>query len=123
MRRRARQQKRVWLAVVLGLPTLLVGATWALAAATTRLRPGSAMPERFAVGIAENALSVTTASHALEYDDLPAAHRPPAGGEEGVGARGRRYTGSNRVARVFDVREGVEWHGRFATRFTLFVVP
>ena len=123
MRRKSRQLRRIWVAVFCCLPAALVLVVWLVGATSSVLRPGRAMPEGTAVGIQDHGLHVYTASHAMEVEDLPAELRPATTGDEAAGAVGRRYGESSRVMGVVDVRRGAEWHGRFATRFTLVVVP
>jgi hypothetical protein len=123
MRRRSRQLRRIWVAVFCCVPAALVAVIWLVGATTSVLRPGRALPESMAVGIQDHGLQVFTASHAIEFDDLPAALRPPAGGDDAAGTFGRRFNESSRVLGAVDVRRGAEWHGRFATLITLVVVP
>ena len=123
MRRKSRQLRRIWVAVFCCLPAALVLVVWLVGATSSALRPGRALPEGTAVGIEEHGLHVYTASHALELDDLPPELRPPTTGEDAAGPVGQRYGEASKAAGVVDVRRGAEWHGRFATRFTLVVVP
>ena len=123
MRRKSRQLRRIWVAAFCCLPAALVLVVWLIGSASSALRPGRAMPEGTAVGIQDHGLHVYTASHALELDDLPPELRPPTSGDDAAGTVGRRFSESSRAMGVVDVRRGAEWHGRFATRFTLVVVP
>jgi hypothetical protein len=123
MRRKSRQLRRIWVAVFCCLPAALVLLVWLVGSASSALRPGRAMPEGTAVGIQDHGLYVYSASHALEIDDLPPELRPPTTGDDAAGTVGRRFGESARAMGVVDVRRGAEWHGRFATRFTLVVVP
>lgn len=123
MRRKSRQLRRIWVAVFCCLPAALVLVVWLVGATSSALRPGRAMPEGTAVGIQDHGLHVYKASHALEIEDLPPELRPPTAGDDAADTIGRRFGESSRAMGVVDVRRGAEWHGRFATRFTLVVVP
>ena len=119
----SRRKRRITLAVLCCLPTLLLAAVWLVAAATPWLRPGRALPERSAVGLADGEFQVYTSSQAIDFEDLPPADQPPApSGREPV-AWGRHVNEATKLAGVIGLRRGVEWHGATATRFTLVAVP
>lgn len=120
MTRARRRRRRIWIAVLCCVPAAAVLVAWGVAATTSVLAPGRALPERSSVGLAGNELQVITASGAINFEDLLPQYRPPA---PGAGAWGRQFTKSGKLAGVIGWREGYEWHGRFATHFTLIGIP
>ena len=123
MPRTRRRRRRIAIAVACCAPTLVVAAVWVVGSTTSLLRPGRAPPQRGAVGVAGHEIQVISASNAVEPEDVPAEQRPPAPPAGARGAAARRVTESRRAAGLFDVRRGVEWHGTFATHFTLLGIP
>ena len=119
----ARRKRRVTIAVLCCLPTLLLAAVWGVGAGTSILSPGRALPERSTVGIAGRDFHVYTASSAVEFEDLAPADRPPQSPAERGGPWGRHFTESTRAGGVIGVNRGVEWHGTFATYFTHVAIP
>jgi hypothetical protein len=122
MTRARRRRRRIWIAALCCVPTLAILVAWLIAATTSVPAPGRALPESSAVGLAENQFQVYSASGAINFEDLLPQYRPPTP-VSGTGAWGRQFTDSGKVAGVIGVRRGVEWHGRFATHFTLVGVP
>ena len=122
MTRARRRRRRIWIAVLCCVPALAVAGVWLLAAYTSLLRPGRALPESTAVGLADHQFQWLADSNAVEFDDLPTEHAPP-GGASARDAWGRRFAESRKTAGAVDVRRGVEWQGNFATYFTFVGVP
>ena len=122
MSTKARRRRRIAIASLCCVPTLLLAAVWGVGAGTSLLGPGRALPERTAAGIAGPDFHIFSASDALEFDDLPPAERPSRTGTTDR-PWGRRFTESKRAAGVIGVNRGVEWHGTFATHFTHVAVP
>ena len=121
MTRARRRRKRIWIATLCSLPAVLVAVAWVVGAKTTLLAPGRALPQRTSFGLAGNQFQFYSASKAVEFRRLPQGVTPPATGPHGP--FGRQFLGARRAARVIDLREGVEWHGTFATHFTFVGVP
>ena len=120
MTRSRRRRRRISIAVLCCVPTLLVLAAWVVGANTSLLAPGRALPQRIAAGISGHQYQLYSASNAIEFDDLPAALRgPAAAGPQGL--PGRQFLETK--AGVIDRGEGIEWHGTFATHFSFVGVP